>query len=123
MLFAYCFWRVWLWHLARPASLLRTALMLGGLVATPSFAHGLYTDWERPDVGGSCCNDADCSAVSDVRISGGRYEVLFQSRWITVPPEKVLHGVPNPDGNPHLCAIPLKDGGVTIFCFLPPSAT
>jgi hypothetical protein len=49
--------------------------------------------------------------------------VLFQNRWIMVPPEKVLYGVPNPDGNPHLCAIPLQDGGVTIFCFLPPSGT
>jgi hypothetical protein len=123
VLLAYCFWRVWLWHLAKPASLVRTLPLAICLTATPGLAHGPYTGWQRPDVGGSCCNDADCSAASDFRIVGGQYEVQFQNRWIVVPPEKVLHGVRNPDGNPHLCAIPLQGGGVTIFCFLPPSAT
>jgi len=123
MLSAYCSGRAWLWRIGRPSSLVR-ALPLGlCLAATPGLAHGPYTDWQRPDVGGSCCNDADCSAAAEYRISGGQYEVLFQSRWVAVPSEKVLHGVQNPDGNPHLCAAPLKDGGVTIFCFLPPSAT
>jgi hypothetical protein len=123
VLLAFCSWRVWLWHLATPASLVRALPLAFCLMAAPGLAHGPYTDWQRPDVGGSCCNNADCGTASDFRINGGRYEVLFQNRWIAVPPEKVLHGVQNPDGNPHLCAIPLQDGGVTIFCFLPPSAT
>ncbi len=123
MLLAYCFWRAWLWHLAKPASLVRALPLVICLTATPGLAHGPYTDWQRPNVGGSCCNNADCSAAADYRINGGRYEVLFQNRWIPVPPEKVLHNVENPNGNPHLCAISLQDGGVAIFCFLPPSAT
>ena len=123
MLLAYCLWRVWLRRLAGPASLVRALPMVACLTATPGLAHGPYTDWRRPDVGGSCCSNADCGIAPDFRISGGSYEVLFQGRWVAVPPEKVLRGVENPDGNPHLCAIPLQDGGVTVFCFLPPSAT
>ena len=123
MLRACCFWRMWLRHRAKPANLFRAVPLMACVAAMPSFAHGPYTDWRRPDVGGSCCSDADCSTASDFRIKGGRYEVLFQDRWIAVPPEKVLRNVQNPDGNPHLCAIPLQDGSVTIFCFLPPSAT
>ena len=123
MLPADLFWRVWFQQMARPASFLHALLPAACLVAAPVSAHGPYTDWQRPDVGGSCCNDADCAAAPDVRISGGRYEVLFQDRWIGVPPEKVLRDVQNPDGHPHLCAVPRQDGGVTVFCFLPPSAT
>ena len=78
--------------------------------------------WQRPKAKARLCGQTGGPAA-DYRINGGRYEVLFQNRWIPVPPEKVLHNMENPDGNPHLCAIPLQDGGVTIFCFLPPSAT
>ncbi len=117
------FWRVWLGQGAKPVNLVRVLLAAACLAPKPGSTHGPYTDWQRPDVGGSCCNNADCAAASDVRISGNQYEVLFQGRWIVVPPEKVLRSVQNPDGLPHLCDIPMQDGGVTIFCFMPPNAT
>lgn len=97
------------------------ALVLSFGVITACRAHEPYTNWQRPDVGGSCCNGQDC-APTKAYWDGARWMAAYNGRYIPVPPEKVLK-FPSPDGNAHLCAaMLLAPTGVTIYCFMPPEA-
>jgi hypothetical protein len=93
---------------------------------TPAHAHDIYTQWERPDTGGSCCNgtehSGDCGPTR-AYWDGSNWRALFHGKYVVVDPGKVLK-IPNPDGNAHLCAIasPASHDGVFVFCFMPPQA-
>lgn len=95
--------------------------LVGLMFPYPAIAHDIYTDWQRPDVGGSCCNGIDC-APTQAYWNGKRWMAMYQGKYIEVPPEKVLKRK-NPDGNAHLCAAQLiAPTGVTVYCFMPPEA-
>jgi hypothetical protein len=78
--------------------------------------HEPYTQWQRPDTGGSCCNNQDCRQAS-ARFNGQLWEVLLDGEWVEVPPGRVLDPSkePNPDGMHHVCAGPAR----YIYCFMP----
>ena len=80
-------------------------------------AHDIYSDWQRPDVGGSCCNAADCRPTRAFLGDDGRWRAWDGRGWLVVPPSKLLPTDKAGDGRSHLCAAP--DGRV--FCFSPTS--
>lgn len=82
-------------------------------------AHDPYTRWQRPDTGGSCCNNYDCRQAS-ARYNGKGWEVLLEGQWVEVPPGRVLDPMKhkNPDGMHHVCVSPAHH----IFCFMPGEA-
>jgi hypothetical protein len=87
--------------------------------ASPVRAHDPYTKWERPDTGGSCCNNQDCRQAT-ARYTGAGWEVLDGDKWLEVPPGRVLdtRNYPNPDGMHHVCIGPQRH----IYCFMPGEA-
>jgi len=92
----------------------------GLVVGAPAArAHDPYTNWERPDTGGSCCNNQDCRQAS-ARFTGNGWEVLLESGWVEVPPGRVLdpQKSANPDGMHHVCVGPKQH----IYCFMPGEA-
>jgi len=88
-------------------------------LAGSAAAHDPYTSWERPDTGGSCCNNQDCRQAT-ARYSGSHWEVLLEGEWVEVPPGRVLDPAktPNPDGMHHVCVSPRRH----IYCFMPGEA-
>jgi len=87
--------------------------------ARVAWAHDPYTKWERPDTGGSCCNNQDCRQAS-ARYTDKGWEVLVEGKWLEVPPGRVLDPakVENPDGMHHVCVGPKQH----IYCFMPGEA-
>ncbi len=85
-------------------------LTLGlALAAGPAFSHGFYSDWKRPEDGGSCCSNQDCGPVmpGDVRhaIDAGGNDVLEIRRnghWFPVGQDVILP-FPSPDSHVHAC--------------------
>lgn len=75
-----------------------------------------YRSLKAPDIGGSCCSIADCRPV-EARQIGDRWEVLTETGWQLVLPERVLHQ-PNLDGRPIACQV-LGE----VRCFVPPPDT
>jgi len=84
-----------------------------------------YQTWQRPDVGGSCCNartTSDGQEVGDceptlAEVRGGHWFAWLrhQRRWVEVPDDLILHEVnPSPE-NGHLCWAFER-----VLCFLPP---
>jgi len=75
-----------------------------------------YRSLKAPDIGGSCCSIADCRPV-EARQVGDHWEVLTETGWQSVLPERVLHQK-NLDGRPIACEV-LGE----IRCFVPPAGT
>jgi hypothetical protein len=77
--------------------------------------HGEHADYFRsltvPLTGGSCCHDRDCNFTDDWRITGDRYEVRHEGKWLPVPPDRVL-SKPSPTGRAVACVL---DGKVICF--------
>jgi hypothetical protein len=72
---------------------------------------------------GSCCSDADGTAVSDVdwQSGNGHYRVRLDGEWIDVPDEAVI-SEPNRIGRTMVW--PIRGYlGLTIRCFMPGSMT
>jgi hypothetical protein len=72
---------------------------------------------------GSCCSDADGTAVSDVdwETRDGHYRVRLDNQWIDVPDEAVITE-PNRVGRTMVW--PMRDYmGTTVRCFMPGSMT
>jgi hypothetical protein len=87
--------------------------------ANDGYAHDPYTNWMRPDTGGSCCNDQDCRQAT-ARFNGNGWEVMLEGQWVDVPPGRVLDPkkTENPDGMHHVCVSPQRH----IYCFMPGEA-
>ena len=77
--------------------------------------HDTYSTWQRPDVGGSCCNDSDCRPTRAYLGEDGRWRAWDGLGWIIIPPGKVLPTDLAKDGRSHICASP--EGAV--YCFSP----
>jgi hypothetical protein len=75
-----------------------------------------YRSLKAPDIGGSCCSIADCRPV-EARQMGNHWEVLTETGWQPVLPQRVLHQE-NLDGRPIACQV-LGE----IRCFVPPAGT
>jgi hypothetical protein len=73
-----------------------------------------YRSLKSPDAGGSCCSIADCRPV-EARQVGDHWEVLTETGWEAVLPQRVLHRE-NPDGRAIACEILGQ-----IRCFVPPA--
>lgn len=67
----------------------------------------------QPGTGISCCSIADCRQT-DFRIAGGHYEVMIDSQWRAVPPDKILDRIDNPTGRAVVCYTPT----LGIMCFI-----
>lgn len=82
-----------------------------------------YSRLVRKDTKMSCCNLADCSPTTS-RTIDGRYEVLVEGEWTTVP-QNVIQNVTAPDGGAHVCfpkpGITYPKG--TLFCVVLPPET
>lgn len=106
---------------AKRSFALALALGVAGALSAPNAAraHDPYTSWERPDTGGSCCNNLDCRQAT-ARYTGVGWEVLDDDRWLEVPPGRVLdtRKHKNPDGMHHVCIGPKQH----IYCFMPGEA-
>lgn len=83
------------------------------MLARVALAHDIYTDWQRNDGKGSCCNLIDCAPAEVKRVKKG-WEVKLHGHWVPVPEEVVLKKN-SPDGQAHVCA-----SGLTILCFVEP---
>ena len=55
-----------------------------------------------PGTGNLCCDISDCRHYP-VRADGTHYQVLFESRWLTVPSEAVSDRFDNPTGDYVTC--------------------
>jgi hypothetical protein len=88
--------------------------------------HDYYRHWQRPDVGGSCCNarpaekgideEGDCEPTT-AEWRGGRWFAWLdaEKRWVEIPNNVILQEInPSPD-KAHLCF-----GFERVLCFLPP---
>lgn len=110
------------------AAALLVAVALPVLAAPPpntdlsSPMHRWYEGLRQPDEPhASCCSIADCRPVVATQDVNG-YLIKIYDAWVRVPPEKVLHDVPNEAGEPVACMT--YNGGVPyILCFEPGSAT
>lgn len=77
---------------------------------------------------GPCCSDADGSAVADAdwRTKDGKYEVLLEGEWRTVPDDAVITE-PNRAGRTMVWPIYYRSMGkldrIDIRCFMPGSMT
>lgn len=80
------------------------AALLG--VATGARGHDGYTDWKRPDGGGSCCNNIDCRPVEwEFRRGEDGRSVLWIAPggvWMPADPAAML-SLPSNDGTAHAC--------------------
>jgi hypothetical protein len=77
-----------------------------------------FKSLRQPDTGLICCSIADCRPI-EYRIAVDHYEVAIDGRWVSVPPEKVVHRE-NPTGHAILCRGPASS---VIFCFVPAHET
>jgi hypothetical protein len=101
-----------------------------GLAQSAGHHHEFHTDhyrtWQRPDVGGSCCNArlreeedeeiGDCEPTT-AEIRGDRWFAWLreQARWVEIPHEVILREInPSPE-KAHLCFAYER-----VLCFLPP---
>ena len=84
--------------------------------------HDMYKDWQRPDVGGSCCNaqsaddpNGDCRPTTAYMGDDGWWRARVRpgpNGYIVVPPNKILNRAA--DGRCHVCE---RFG--TVICFQP----
>ena len=84
-----------------------------------------YSKWQRPDVGGSCCNArtmqddielGDCEPTA-AELRGDTWFAWLsgQARWVEIPGEVILREInPSPE-KAHLCFAYER-----VLCFLPP---
>jgi len=102
----------------------------GGLAQSTGHHHALHDDhyrtWQRPDVGGSCCNArfkeeegeeiGDCEPTTAEFRDGSWFAWLReQARWVEIPHEVILREInPSPE-KAHLCWAYER-----VLCFLPP---
>jgi hypothetical protein len=104
-------------------------LLLLLIVTTPSSAHDVYMDWQRPGMGTMCCSGdpiaGDCYPTQARFIQGKWYALRREDKkWLAIPDKAVLTDVDNPDGRAHLCA---PEPGKylqkidLVFCFNPPT--
>jgi hypothetical protein len=118
--------------------------VLGGALAIAPLSHGnahdIYTGVHDKD-GRLCCGGNDCAATS-YREDGGQFEFLTrESRWITIPAERITF-LPVPGDPPaddshhaHLCYRHATDedreggysynvfGDIYLYCaFIPPGS-
>ena len=101
-----------------------------GLAQSIHHHHELHEDhyrtWQRPDVGGSCCNArqrekegeeiGDCEPTT-AELRGDRWFAWLreQARWVEIPHEVILREInPSPE-RAHLCFAYER-----VLCFLPP---
>jgi hypothetical protein len=101
-----------------------------GLAQSIRHHHELHADhyrtWQRPDVGGSCCNArleeeegeevGDCEPTT-AELRGDRWFAWLreQARWVEIPHEAILREInPSPE-KAHLCFAFER-----VLCFLPP---
>ena len=77
-----------------------------------------FEDLRQPGTGRSCCSIADCRPV-DVRIVEDHYEAYVHNRWMSVPPDKIVHRSDNPTGRAVICWTPT----LGIMCFVEGPAT
>jgi hypothetical protein len=106
-------------------------LTTAGPVSAHEIAGMNYTPYKMPDGVTSCCNDQDCSPVSDFveTTDAGKPVVRLQieGKWITVDRKKVVAEDAN-DGRAHWCG-KMDHGGykksqpVTYCIILPPRGT
>jgi hypothetical protein len=84
--------------------------------------HDMYKDWQRPDVGGSCCNaqsaddpNGDCRPTTAYMGDDGWWRARIRpgpNGYAIVPPNKILKRAA--DGRCHVCE---RFG--TVICFQP----
>lgn len=68
-------------------------------------AHDHYTNWQRPDGKGSCCNTFDCRPVAHRDAPGGvEVRVDELGGWYRVPTGTVLP-FGSPDAGAHACYV------------------
>jgi len=68
---------------------------------------------------GSCCSDADGTALADWESNNGRYRVRLNGQWIDVP-DKALVTEPNLAARTMIWLMPQIDGDtIKIRCFMP----
>jgi hypothetical protein len=79
-----------------------------------------YSNLNRNDGKGSCCNLMDCRPTQS-RMVGDHYEVKVDGEWTPVPNDKI-NNVAAPDGGAHVCAPPQEgqNKGVLFCVVLPP---
>jgi hypothetical protein len=80
------------------------SLLLTAQCCQSAGAHDLYTGLQRPDVGGSCCNNQDCRPTSMCVLPEGKEGINATWGCIPVPYSKVV-GMASPDGRPHICEL------------------
>lgn len=78
--------------------------------------HEEYKEWQRPDVGGSCCNEKDCRPVKAEIDLDGNWTAWVDGARVDIERSKIL---PNKakDGRSHFCGIVYPQGGSVTFCF------
>jgi len=102
----------------------------GGLAQSAGHHHEFHDDhyraWQRPDVGGSCCNArlteeegveiGDCEpTTAEFRSDRWFAWLREQTRWVEIPHEVILREInPSPE-KAHLCWAFDR-----VLCFLPP---
>ena len=89
-----------------------TSLLIVGSSAYSHTMDGVdYSGWERPDVGGSCCNNMDCHTAT-ARYRDDHWEVFIEAQWVVVPDAKIIKNLPENPTQAHIC-----HSGHTIYCF------
>lgn len=110
------------------AALFLSAITTAGYGAPPENADPALSPWfkslEQPGTGISCCSIADCRPVEWRTTAAGGYEALVtkenfapnvdQSRWVDIPPDKVLQRTDNPTGRAVMCWRP----STGVMCFI-----
>lgn len=77
--------------------------------------HDTYKNWHPPlNPASSCCSNADCRPTRAYVDDDRHWHAWNGSRWLIVPPERVLPTDYAGDGRSHLCE---KEG--QIYCFTP----
>lgn len=111
-------------HLSSGIATVTIALLAVGTssAAPPPNANPAFSDWFNslvdPDLNVSCCSRTDCRTVED-RMARDHFEVRVGDRWLSVPPDKVLHRTDNPTGQAVLCWSKV----LGILCFVPGAGT
>jgi hypothetical protein len=104
-------------------------LLATGALAQTHHHHALHDDfyrhWQRPDVGGSCCNarvvkdgyeEGDCEPTrAEVRNGAWVAWLREQGRWVEIPDSRILRAVNPSPADAHLCWAYDQ-----VLCFLPP---
>jgi hypothetical protein len=86
--------------------------------------HDKYKEWQRPDVGGSCCNNMDCRAVRARPDGDGGWEIYLPEyrRWKAVPRKVTMKPDMFKDGRSHVCTGHPGSWSfeeLPIYCFTP----